>query len=63
MFQKGPLDEQARFRLDRLSEKLERNRRVLDVQLRAVREVSDIIAGAIRDAESDGTYSMSSAWS
>ena len=38
-------------RLARLSEKLESNRRVLDVQLRAVREVADIIAATIRDAE------------
>lgn len=57
------LDEAARARLARLSEKLEKNRRVLDVQLRAVREVADIIAATIRDAELDGTYSLSSAWS
>lgn len=51
----GPQVE-AQDRLGRLSVKLERNRVVLDRQLRAVREVADIIAASIKDAESDGTY-------
>ncbi len=51
----GPQVE-AQDRLGRLSAKLERNRVVLDRQLRAVREVADIIAASIKDAESDGTY-------
>lgn len=50
---------EARDRLARLAVKLERNRRVLDVKLRAVREIADIIARSMRDAESDGTYSLS----
>lgn len=48
---------EARRRLDRLAGKLETNRVVLDRQLRAVREVADIIAYSIKEAESDGTYS------
>lgn len=51
----GPQVE-AQGRLDRLSVKLENNRVVLDRQLRAVREVADIIASSIKDADSDGTY-------
>ena len=48
---------EARDRLGRLAIKLERNRMALDIQLRAVREVADIIARTMREAESDGTYS------
>ncbi len=50
--------ERARGRLSRLESKIERNRKVLDVQIGAVRQVADIIARTLRDAESDGTYSM-----
>lgn len=57
------LDGAARARLIGLSEKLEKNRRALDIQLSAVREVADIIAATIRDADSDGTYSLPSVWS
>jgi hypothetical protein len=53
----GP-DAEAQARLGGLAAKLEHNRRVLDVQLRAVREIADIIARSMKDAESDGTYSM-----
>ena len=53
----GPQPE-ARDRLGRLAGKLERNRHVLDMQLRAVREIADIIARSIKEAESDGTYSL-----
>ena len=49
---------EARRRLDQLSGKLETNRLALDRQLRAVREVADIIALSIQEAESDGTYSQ-----
>jgi hypothetical protein len=56
------LGEELRRRLMQLSDKLETNRRVLDVQLRAVREVADIIAATLRDAEHDGTYSMFAAF-
>ena len=45
-------------RLARFSIKLDRNRAVLGTQLRAVREIADIIALTIRDADSDGTYSL-----
>lgn len=50
--------EGARGRLGRLDAKLALNRQVLDVQIGAVRRVADIIARTLRDAESDGTYSM-----
>ena len=44
-------------RLSGLREKLELNQAVLKMHLDAVREVSQIVANAIREAESDGTYS------
>jgi hypothetical protein len=40
----------------RLREKLERNRSVLEMHYDAVREIATIIVKAVRDAESDGTY-------
>ncbi|OAF02573.1 flagellar biosynthesis protein FlgN [Bradyrhizobium centrolobii] len=43
--------------IQRLREKLERNRSILEMHYDAVREVATIILKAIRDAESDGTYS------
>lgn len=46
-------------RLARLRAKLEVNRTVLETHLVAVREVATVLADAIRDAESDGTYSPS----
>ena len=46
-------------RLAGLREKLDANKAVLKLHLEAVREVSTIMADAIRDAESDGTYSPS----
>ena len=39
--------------------KLDANRAVLRVHLEAVREIANLVADAIRDAESDGTYSPS----
>jgi hypothetical protein len=43
--------------VQRLRQKLERNRAVLEMHYDAVREVAAIIVKAVRDAESDGTYS------
>jgi hypothetical protein len=42
--------------VQRLREKLERNRKILEMHYAAVREVATIIVRAIREAESDGTY-------
>ncbi|GGI19509.1 flagellar biosynthesis protein FlgN [Bradyrhizobium guangdongense] len=42
--------------IQRLREKLERNRSLLEMHYEAVREVAGIIVKAIKDAESDGTY-------
>ena len=46
-----------RAALVRLKAKLEDNRRVLRVQLKAVQQVSEIIARTIQAGQSDGTYS------
>lgn len=43
--------------LARLREKLKRNLAVLEMHLKAVRQVSALIARAIEDENSDGTYS------
>lgn len=45
--------------LRHLRDKLETNLKVLDIHLKAVRQVSALIARAIEDESSDGTYSMS----
>jgi hypothetical protein len=42
--------------IKRLREKLERNRAILEMHYDAVREVATIIVKAMKDAESDGTY-------
>ena len=42
--------------IQRLREKLERNRSILEMHYDAVREVATIIVRAIKEAESDGTY-------
>jgi di/tripeptidase len=42
--------------IQRLREKLERNRSLLEMHYDAVREVAAIIVRAIKDVESDGTY-------
>lgn len=57
----GPQGE-ARARLARLATLLDRNQAVLDGHLRAVREVADIVAKVMRDAESDGTYTLRTGW-
>ncbi|MFO1131773.1 MAG: hypothetical protein U1E16_07180 [Hyphomicrobiales bacterium] len=43
--------------LCKLSEALEDNCRLLKLHIAAVGEISDVIVGSLRDAESDGTYS------
>ncbi len=48
----------VRERLDRFATKLEHNRSILDVHLRAVRDVAETIARTLREAESDGTYCL-----
>ena len=50
----GPLLHEA---LVDLQVKLEANRRMLRTQLKAAQAVADIIARAIRESQSDGTYS------
>ncbi len=50
-------DEVIRSRLPRLRSKLSRNQELLAIHLAAAREISDVLAQAMRDAESDGTYS------
>lgn len=47
--------------IQRLRQKLDRNRTILEMHYAAVREVATIILRAIRDAESDGTYSANAA--
>jgi hypothetical protein len=42
--------------VQRLRQKLERNRAILEMHYDAVREVAAVIVKAIKDAESDGTY-------
>jgi hypothetical protein len=42
--------------VQKLRQKLERNRKILEMHYDAVREVATIIVRAIREAESDGTY-------
>jgi hypothetical protein len=44
-----------------LRQKLEQNRTILEMHYDAVREVATIITRAIREAESDGTYSIAKA--
>jgi hypothetical protein len=44
--------------LDRLRQKLERNCEALQLHLRAVGELSDIIRTAIETQEADGTYTL-----
>ena len=44
-------------RLQALQQKLELNRWLLHLHLEAAKEVSAVITAAIRDSESDGTYS------
>jgi hypothetical protein len=43
--------------LERLSEELKENARLLKLHISSVGEISDIIVGSLRQADSDGTYS------
>jgi hypothetical protein len=52
-------DKVVQARLAGLRAKLAVNQAVLKMHLEAVREVASVLADAIRDAESDGTYSPS----
>jgi hypothetical protein len=47
--------------IQKLRQKLEQNRAILEMHCDAVREVATIIVRAIREAESDGTYSAGKA--
>jgi len=53
------LDGELMQSLSVLREKLEANLAVLDIHLKAVRQVSALIARAIEEDNSDGTYSAS----
>ena len=55
----APPAEPVRERLAALRGKLEINQTLLKRHLDAVAEISGIVAAALRDAESDGTYSAS----
>ena len=48
---------QVKQEIQNLRQKLERNRAVLEMHFEAAREVAAIIVRAIRETESDGTYS------
>ena len=56
VLRRGPIGGPLRAALADLSDKLEINRRALGVQLKASIAVAEIIARAIRDGQSDGTY-------
>jgi hypothetical protein len=45
-----------RIRLEALRDKLVRNQAVLTMHLSAVKEIADLILGAMTEADSDGTY-------
>lgn len=51
------ISEDLRERLQTFRDQLERNRTLLKTHLDATREISAILTAAIRDSESDGTYS------
>ena len=57
LFAGAEIDMTMRVALVDLRAKLEDNRRLLRVQLKAVHEVSEIIARTIQAGQSDGTYS------
>jgi hypothetical protein len=54
------VDPELRSLLADLRTKLDENRAVLQLHLQAVGEVADILTDAIRNADSDGTYSTGS---
>jgi len=51
------IDAATAIHLARLRDRLARNQQVVGLHLRAVEEISEIVTQAIRDSESDGTYS------
>ncbi|GGE19745.1 hypothetical protein GCM10011390_43740 [Aureimonas endophytica] len=57
----GPelMTDELQGRLGTLRDRLEENRRVLSLHMEAASEISGIIARAMKDAESDGTYAAS----
>lgn len=59
LFDIASADKAMLDRLAALREKLAANRAVLGTHLEAVREVATVVADAMREAESDGTYSVS----
>lgn len=61
--QGGSPDPALAARVGALKVKLAVNQAALKVHLEAVREVSTTIADAIRQSESDGTYTQSISWS
>jgi hypothetical protein len=54
---RAAFDQASLASLERLRGKLSKNLAVLESHLRAVRQVSGLIARAIEDGDSDGTYS------
>lgn len=56
------VDRELVERVAGLKKKLERNSYVLSVQLAAAQEVAAILDRAMRDAESDGTYSANAGY-
>ena len=50
-------DARVRAALGQLLAKLEANQKLLHARLRAARTISEVVARAIRDGQSDGTYS------
>lgn len=56
---RGSLTPPVAARLSALRISLDVNQRIVKMHLEAVREVTAIVADAIREAESDGTYSVS----
>jgi hypothetical protein len=55
----GVPDPALAVRLKRLRARLDTNHAVLKMHLDAVREISNIMADALREADSDGTYNPS----
>ncbi len=55
----GPttVDLEFKARLELIRQKLDINRRVIQMHLDAVREIAALVSGSIQEAESDGTYS------
>lgn len=51
---------EQRLLLQKLAAVLKENARLLKLHIAAVGEISDIIVGSLREAESDGTYSRRS---